>query len=57
MRGPFDRARALLEEAEIILLKHEKAVIRELSAKEREKLRSDTTVEKTCSVYSSTGSS
>lgn len=41
MRGPFERARALIEEAESILEKHESEVKRELSAKEREKLRAD----------------
>jgi signal peptidase I len=41
MRGPFERARLLLEEAEAILAKHEKALIRELTLKEREKLRAD----------------
>ncbi len=38
-RAPFERARALLDEAEMILAKHEKAVVRELTAKERERLR------------------
>jgi signal peptidase I len=41
MRAPFDRARALLEEADLILAKHEKSVIRELTLKEREKLKAD----------------
>ncbi|HEY8079263.1 MAG TPA: signal peptidase I, partial [Labilithrix sp.] len=41
MRGPFERARALLEEAETILDKHGDAVTKELSSKEREKLRAD----------------
>ena len=41
LRGPFDRARALLDEAELILAKYDKAVIRDLTAKERERLRSD----------------
>jgi signal peptidase I len=41
LRGPFERARALLDEAEMILGKHEKAVVRELTAKERERLRGD----------------
>jgi signal peptidase I len=41
LRAPFDRGRALLEEADAILTKHEKAIVRELSAKEREKLHED----------------
>jgi len=41
MRGPFERARALLEEAEGILERNGDAIVRELSAKERDKLRSD----------------
>jgi signal peptidase I len=41
MRGPFERARALLEEAEAILEKHEAGIKKELSAKERDKLRAD----------------
>ena len=41
MRQPFERARALLEEAEIILARNDKAVVRELSANEREKLKVD----------------
>lgn len=41
MRTPFERARALLEEAENILEKHKDAVVKELSSKEREKLRAD----------------
>jgi len=41
LRGPFERARALLDEAEMILNKHEKAVVRELTAKERERLRGE----------------
>jgi signal peptidase I len=41
MRGPFERARALLDEAEMILSRHEKAVVRELAAKERDRLRGD----------------
>jgi signal peptidase I len=41
MRGPFERARALLEEAEAILERHADAVKKDLSAKERDKLRAD----------------
>jgi signal peptidase I len=41
MRAPFERARALLEEAEGIFQRNEKAIVRELSAKEREKLKID----------------
>ncbi|HEY1694176.1 MAG TPA: signal peptidase I [Polyangiaceae bacterium] len=39
LRGPFDRARALLDEADTILVRNEKAVVRELTAKERDHLR------------------
>ncbi len=41
LRGPFERARAIIDEAEMILTKHERAVVRELTAKEREKLRTE----------------
>ena len=41
LRATFDRARTLLDEAEMILAKHSKAVVRELTAKERERLRVD----------------
>lgn len=41
MRGPFERARGLIEEAEAILEKNKDAVTRELSAKERSQLRAD----------------
>ncbi len=41
IRQPFERARGLLDEAELILAANETAVIRELSAHEREKLASD----------------
>jgi signal peptidase I len=41
LRTPFERARALLDEADGILTRHEKSVIRELSAKERDQLNSD----------------
>ncbi|MGH7297054.1 MAG: hypothetical protein ACRELB_19105, partial [Polyangiaceae bacterium] len=39
LRGPFERARALIDEAEMILTRNDKAVVRELTAKERERLR------------------
>ncbi|MGA7122082.1 MAG: signal peptidase I [Polyangiaceae bacterium] len=41
LRGPFDRARAIIDEAEMILEKHQRAVVRELTAKEREKVRKE----------------
>jgi len=41
VRAPFERARALLEEAEAIFAKHEKAIVRDLTSKERERLRVD----------------
>jgi signal peptidase I len=41
MRAPFDRARALLEEADNIFARHEKSVVRELTLVEREKLKAD----------------
>jgi len=41
LRATFERARTLLDEAEMILAKHSKAVVRALSTKERERLRSD----------------
>ena len=40
LRGAFERARALHDEAEMILARHDKAVVRELAAKERDRLRS-----------------
>jgi signal peptidase I len=39
LRGDFERARALIDEAEVILTRHEKAVVRDLTAKERDRLR------------------
>ncbi len=39
LRGAFERARALLDEADAILQRHEKAITRDLAAKERERLR------------------
>ncbi|WP_394842640.1 signal peptidase I [Pendulispora brunnea] len=39
LRTTFERARGLLDEAEIILARNEKAIARDLSLKEREKLR------------------
>jgi signal peptidase I len=41
LRGPFERARALLDEADGIFATHEKAVVRELSTKERDQLKTD----------------
>ncbi len=41
LRGPFERARALIEEADGILEKHNDAVVRDLSSSERSKLRAD----------------
>ena len=41
MRQPFERARALVEEAEMIFIRNEKAIVRELSAAERQKLKED----------------
>ena len=40
LRGSFERARALLDEADMILARHDKAVVRDLAAKERDRLRS-----------------
>jgi signal peptidase I len=39
LRGSFERARSLIDEAESILTKHEKAVVRELTAKDRDRIR------------------
>jgi signal peptidase I len=39
LRATFERARALIDEAELILAKHEKAIVRDLTAKERDRLR------------------
>jgi signal peptidase I len=44
LHGAFERARALLDEAELILEKNAKAVVRELSAKERSDLREHLTL-------------
>jgi signal peptidase I len=41
MRQPFERARGLIDEAEMILLRNEKAVARELSTSERQKLKGE----------------
>jgi len=41
LRGTFERARALIDEAELIFAKHEKAIIRDLSVKERERVRAE----------------
>jgi signal peptidase I len=40
-RQTYERAGALLEEAEMVLEKHEKDIVRELSVKEREELQND----------------
>ena len=39
LRGSFERARALLDEADMILLRHDKTIVRDLAAKERDRLR------------------
>ncbi len=41
MRTPFERARGLLEEAEAIYFRNERAIVRDLTGKERERLRLD----------------
>jgi signal peptidase I len=41
LRATFERARALLDEAEMILSRNERAVVRELTAKERERLQGE----------------
>lgn len=41
LRGAFERARTLLEEADTILEKNRDAIVRDLSSKERDKLRAD----------------
>lgn len=41
LRGTFERARALLDEAEMILSRNERAIVRELTAKERERLQAE----------------
>jgi signal peptidase I len=41
LRAPFEKARALLEEAEAIIERNKESVNRELSARERERLRAD----------------
>jgi len=41
MRGPFDRARMLVEEAELIFARNQKAIERDLSPHERTKLKQD----------------
>ena len=41
LRGPFERARALIDEADGILATHQAAVVRELSAQERDQIKSD----------------
>ncbi len=41
MRGPYERAAALLDEADMILATHSRAVTRDLTSKERDKLKDD----------------
>jgi signal peptidase I len=41
LRGPFERARALIDEADGILATHQAAVVRELSAQERDQIKTD----------------
>ncbi len=41
LRASFERAQSLLDEAEMILNKYDKRVVRELTAKERERVRED----------------
>lgn len=41
LRGPYERARSLLEEADAIHRRNEKAIAKDLSAREREKLEAD----------------
>jgi signal peptidase I len=41
LRAQFERGRSLIDEAEMILAKHEKSVVRELTAKERERVRDE----------------
>jgi signal peptidase I len=41
LRGQFERGRALIDEAETILTRNERAVARELTAKERERLHAE----------------
>jgi signal peptidase I len=41
LRTTFDRSRMLLDEADMILARHSKAIVREVSAKERERLHAD----------------
>jgi signal peptidase I len=41
VRSHFERARALLEEAENILKKHDKAIVRDLMAKERDRVHAE----------------
>jgi signal peptidase I len=41
LRAPFDRARTLLDEADMIYARHRTQIVRDLTAKERERLRAD----------------
>ena len=39
LRGAFERARGLLDEADMIMVRHDKTIVRDLAAKERDRLR------------------
>jgi signal peptidase I len=41
LRGAFERARGLLDEADLIASKHERELVREMTAKERDRLRAE----------------
>jgi signal peptidase I len=41
LRGSFERGRALIDEAEMILAKHAKGIVRDLTAKERDRVRDE----------------
>jgi signal peptidase I len=41
LRSKFEQARALLDESELLMARHSKAVVRELTARERERMRAD----------------
>jgi signal peptidase I len=41
MRADFERARALLDEADMLLTRHAKAIVRDLTTRERDRLRGD----------------
>jgi signal peptidase I len=40
-RGDFERARVLLDEADMLLTRHAKAIVRDFTTRERDRLRSD----------------